>query len=420
MENNKRIRPAMEVRGLCFAYGDTKVLKGVDLKIEQGKITTILGANGCGKSTLFNLMTKNLIPNRGQIFLKGKNISNLSQKEFAQKVAIVHQYNTAPADMTVEELVRLGRTPHKQKLSCHMLDKEYVEWAMQVTGIMKLKDREIARLSGGQRQRVWIAMALAQDTNILFLDEPTTYLDIRYQIEILELIRKLNREYNITIIMVLHDINQAISFSDVIIGLKGGKVKAQGEPNEVITPDTIQSLYGIELKVTEEGGEKVVVASKRDGEIKTEQSMPARPKIVKESQGTKKKSRSRLVRGLWAVFGCICLALGTLGVVLPILPTVPFYLVTIFCFAKSSDRLYNWFTSTKLYHKHLESFVKQRAMTVKTKATIMITVTIVMGLGFFMMSSVPVARMILAGVWVMHIIIFVFVIKTISPEEDEL
>ena len=238
-------KPAMEVRDVHFAYGKNKILKGASLTIEKGRITTIMGANGCGKSTLFSLMTKNLVPGKGKIFLRGKNISNLRLNEFARKVAIVHQYNTASDDSPVGA--------HKDE------DEKYIQWAMEVTNVTEYRDRELSRLSGGQRQRVWIAMALAQGTETLFLDEPTTYLDIRYQIEILELVKKLNREYGMTIIMVLHDINQAIYFSDRIIGLCNGKVIVQGDPNEVITEESIKALYGIDLEVTEVHGRKFVL-----------------------------------------------------------------------------------------------------------------------------------------------------------------
>lgn len=172
-----------------------------------------MGANGCGKSTLFSLMTKNLDPAKGKVLLGGKNIARLRLNEFARKVAIVHQYNTAADDITVERLVSFGRTPHLGMMGIRgEEDERYVNWAMEVTNVSQFRERELSRLSGGQRQRVWIAMALAQGTEILFLDEPTTYLDIRYQIEILELVRKLNREFGMTIVMVLHDINQSIYF----------------------------------------------------------------------------------------------------------------------------------------------------------------------------------------------------------------
>ena len=260
MQTNENANPAMEVRGLSFAYGKNKVLKDVSLKIEEGKVTTIMGANGCGKSTLFSLMTKNLYARKGKIFLRGKNIQNLNLKEFARQVSIVQQYNTSSDDITVERLVAFGRTPHRKPMQGKSEeDERLVEWAMEVTGILEYRDREVSRLSGGQRQRVWIAMALAQNTKILFLDEPTTYLDIRYQIEILELVRKLNKEFGITIIMVLHDINQAIYFSHEVIGLKDGIVEFQGSPEDVIDRQSIKELYGIELDVTQIDGKKFVL-----------------------------------------------------------------------------------------------------------------------------------------------------------------
>lgn len=253
-------KPAMEVKTLSFAYGKNRVLKDISFRIKEGDITTIMGANGCGKTTLFSLMTRNLYPRRGDIFLKGKNIQNLGLKEFARRVSIVHQYNTSSDDITVELLVSFGRTPHMKMMRGRSEeDERLIRWAMEVTNVEKYRDREISRLSGGQRQRVWIAMALAQNTKILFLDEPTTYLDIRYQIEILELVKKLNREFGITIIMVLHDINQAIYFSDCVIGLKDGLVEMEGNPQEVITRESIRSLYGIELDVTKVGEKKFVL-----------------------------------------------------------------------------------------------------------------------------------------------------------------
>ena len=238
-------KPAMEVRDLSFAYGSNQILKDISLMIKEGKITTIMGANGCGKSTLFSLMTKNLNPNRGKVFLHGKNIKNLKLNEFARKVSIVHQYNQAADDITVERLISYGRT--------------LIDHAIEVTGLEEFRNRELSQLSGGQRQRVFIAMALAQNTKILFLDEPTTYLDIRYQLDILRLVKKLNREYGITIVMVLHEINQAIHFSDEVIGLKDGKVLVQGDPKDVITTESISELYDVHLNVADIDGQKFVL-----------------------------------------------------------------------------------------------------------------------------------------------------------------
>ena len=254
-------KSVLEVKGLSFSYGTNQVLKEVSFEILEGKVTTIMGANGCGKSTLFSLMTKNRTPDQGEILLKGKNIHSIGLKEFARQVSIVHQYNTSSDDITVEQLISYGRTPYLKLMKGKSEeDERLIKWAMEVTNVEKYKDREVGKLSGGQRQRVWIAMALAQNTKILFLDEPTTYLDIRYQVEILNLVRKLNREYGITIIMVLHDINQAIYFSDHIIGLKSGCVEIEGAPDEVITEESIRALYGISLGVVNVEGQKFVMA----------------------------------------------------------------------------------------------------------------------------------------------------------------
>ena len=252
----------MEVKHVSFSYGKNTILSDLSFAVKEGNITTVMGANGCGKSTLFSLMTKNQTPGKGKILLEGKNIANLRFIDFAKRVSIVHQYNSAADDITVERLVSYGRTPYQKMLGTRTKeDEELVERAMVVTGILPYRDREIAALSGGQRQRVWIAMALAQNTKILFLDEPTTYLDIRYQLEILELVKKLNREYGITILMVLHEINQAITYSDEVIGLKDGSIVMQGKPQEVITAESMKELYGVSLKVVEVEGKKVVLTA---------------------------------------------------------------------------------------------------------------------------------------------------------------
>ena len=251
----------MEVKKLSFAYErGKKIIDKVSFSIPEGKITTFMGANGSGKSTLFQLMTKNLQPGRGKIFCDGKNIRTMKQKEFARLAAIVHQNNTASSDITVEKLISYGRTPYLPVLgTMRKEDHEIMEWAMDVMDVSEYRDRSVMDLSGGQRQRVWIAMALAQKTKLLFLDEPTTYLDIRYQLELLDKIRELNREYGITVVMVLHDINHAIYYSDYIIGLKKGQIVLQGEPEQVISSESIHALYGIDLEVIRQGGRKYVL-----------------------------------------------------------------------------------------------------------------------------------------------------------------
>jgi len=252
----------MRVDNLFFAYDKDDIIKGISFEIKQNKITTLMGANGCGKSTLFQLLTKNLRPRQGRVFLDQRDISDIRLKEFAQNVAIVHQYNTAPPDLPVHSLVAYGRIPffkHFSKAEDKDKDREIVDWALEVTELSDLKNRRMGQLSGGQRQRAWIAMALAQQPKILFLDEPTTYLDVKFQIEILRLIKSLNNDYSMTIVMVLHDINQAIYYSDEIIGMKKGNILFQGNPDNVITEDSIQDMYGIHLKVSNVENQKFVL-----------------------------------------------------------------------------------------------------------------------------------------------------------------
>ena len=249
------------VKNLSFAYGNHPVLQGLDFSLREWKITTLIGANGCGKSTLFNLMTKNLKPDQGEIQFRGQDIAHLRLKDFAKEVAIVHQYNTAPPDLTVEKLVGYGRTPyHTLGMSGDpQQDEEKVRWALEITHTVKHKDKPVAELSGGQKQRVWIAMALAQDTKVLFLDEPTTYLDVRYQLQILKLIQKLNREYGITIVMVLHDINQSLYYSDEIVAMKGGKIIAQGVPECILTGELVKEVYDVDLTIQSVDGKPFVI-----------------------------------------------------------------------------------------------------------------------------------------------------------------
>lgn len=258
MENKQII---YSVRNLSFAYGKHEVLKGLSFNLTEGNITTLIGANGCGKSTLFNLMTKNLKPAGGEILLAGKSLADIRLKDFARHAAIVHQYNTAPVDLTIEKLISYGRTPyHTLGLSPNAKeDEEKVRWAMEITHTLKHKDKPVSELSGGQKQRVWIAMALSQGTKILFLDEPTTYLDIRYQLQILKLIRQLNCEFGITIVMVLHDINQSLYYSDEIVAMKDGRIIAQGQSEEVITTELVREVYDVELQIQTMGGKPFIL-----------------------------------------------------------------------------------------------------------------------------------------------------------------
>ncbi|WP_282937975.1 ABC transporter ATP-binding protein [Paenibacillus sp. RC67] len=244
----------MEIKDVTFSYDKkNNQLKSVTGEIEMGKITTIIGPNGCGKSTLLGVMSQNFAPQSGQIVLDGKLLSGYKPKELARKLAVVHQQNEAPADLTVEKLTRFGRLPHQSFFAqSSEEDEEAIEWALSCTNLLSKRNLTIDQLSGGERQRVWISMALAQKTNILFLDEPTTYLDIYYQIELLELIKMLNESFGLTILMVLHDINQAIRYSDQLIVMKNGEIAMKGEPHAVITEAAVKAIYGVDVLVRNE------------------------------------------------------------------------------------------------------------------------------------------------------------------------
>lgn len=240
----------MEIRHLNFSYKDKNIINDLSLSFEKGKITTLLGANGSGKSTLFKICTRNLRQQRGIIMLDDENIFHIKRRDFAKKVAMVHQHNTVVGNITVRELVNYGRTPHREFLKRpSQEDYEAVNWSLKVTDLQDIQDMEVVKLSGGQKQRVFIAMALAQQSEMIFLDEPTTYLDIKYQIDLLELIKKLNYEHKKTIVMVLHDINQAIRYSDRLVGLKDGNLIFDDDPNSAISEENIAELYGVNLKI---------------------------------------------------------------------------------------------------------------------------------------------------------------------------
>lgn len=241
----------MEIKDITFAYRDKVTrLNQVNAKINKGEITTIIGPNGCGKSTLMGILTNNHAAQAGKVILDGKVLNKYKPKELAQTLGVVHQKNVAPADMTVEKLTYYGRLPYKSTFSPQSeKDEKMVEWALKSTGLYERRHMTIDTLSGGQQQRVWIAMALAQDTPFLFLDEPTSNLDIYFQYEILELVKKLCDDHELTIVMVLHDINQAIQYSDTIIAMKEGKIVKIGDPNEIITEELMYDVYGVNVIV---------------------------------------------------------------------------------------------------------------------------------------------------------------------------
>ncbi|MGM0420787.1 MAG: ABC transporter ATP-binding protein [Bacillota bacterium] len=240
----------LKTKDLHVGYGDELVVKGLNIEIPDHKITAIIGSNGSGKSTLLKAITRIISSQSGEVILDGKNISSEKTRLLARKMAILPQTQEAASGLTAAELVSYGRFPYQSGLG-RLTEKDYevINWAMDVTGIDEFKYRPVDALSGGQRQRVWIAMALAQETDIIFLDEPTTYLDMAHQLEVLELLQKLNQEQERTIIMALHDLNQAARFADHIIALKDGEVVKAGAPEEVITSAVLQTIFNIDAVI---------------------------------------------------------------------------------------------------------------------------------------------------------------------------
>lgn len=258
----------LSISNLTFSYDKKKnILKGINTTFSPGKITAILGANGCGKSTLLNILSGVLKPNSGVIKLNGKDISTLKRIDIAKKIAVVHQSNTAPADMTVRKLVSAGRTPYHKFL--HSFDKdtdnEAIHSAMLNTDIIDYADTPISNLSGGQMQRVWLALALAQQTGILLLDEITTYLDIHYQLEIMHLISELNKKHKLTILMVLHDINLALEFCDEVIIMKNGNIISQGNINDAINEEILNKAFDVSSNIISIDGKKTCIFSRKGG-----------------------------------------------------------------------------------------------------------------------------------------------------------
>ncbi|WP_342479363.1 ABC transporter ATP-binding protein [Paenibacillus sp. FSL F4-0097] len=235
---------------LSIGYAEATIVKGLNLSIPTGKITALVGANGSGKSTILKTMARIMKPKSGTVMLDGKSIHNFSTKEVARQLAILPQNPTAPDGLTVSELVSYGRFPHQKGFGTMTAeDRNIISNALSVTGMESFHDRPIDRLSGGQRQRAWIAMALAQETDILFLDEPTTFLDMAHQLEVLQLLQKLNEEEGRTIIMVVHDLNHATRYAQHMVAIKSGTVVSEGSPTEVMTPDVLREVFGIEADI---------------------------------------------------------------------------------------------------------------------------------------------------------------------------
>ena len=241
---------AVKVFDLVLAYGENTIIDQISLEIKRGSICSVIGPNGCGKSTLLKALSRNLRPRSGRIEINGNKLTEIHTKTLARQMAFLSQSPSIPDQCTVKELVSYGRFPHTRwSGALNQKDNLLIEKAMEETEISLYAERELNHLSGGERQRVWLAMALAQEAEILLLDEPTTYLDINHQFQTLELIRRLNREMGRTILMVLHDLNQAARYSDFLFVIKKGVLVAQGTADEIITREMLRDVFSIEARV---------------------------------------------------------------------------------------------------------------------------------------------------------------------------
>jgi iron complex transport system ATP-binding protein len=261
--------PVLAARDLQVGYHADLVLDGLDLTVPQQAVTVIVGANACGKSTLLKALSRALRPRRGVVSLDGEDLSGMPARRLARSLGMLPQQPVAPEGLSVADLVGRGRHPHQgawHRWTTH--DDAVVAEALTVTATADLADRDVAELSGGQRQRVWIAMALAQDPDVLLLDEPTTFLDLTHQLEVLDLLVELNRSRGTTIVMVLHDLNLAARYGDHLIVMAGGAVLAQGPPAEVITPAVLQAAFRLDALVVADpvtGGPMIVPRHRAPG-----------------------------------------------------------------------------------------------------------------------------------------------------------
>ncbi|WP_119069810.1 ABC transporter ATP-binding protein [Rubrobacter indicoceani] len=243
----------IQTDALTLGYDGEDIIKGLVTEIPAGKITSVVGPNGCGKSTLLRSMARLIKPREGAVLLDGGEISRLPTREVAKRLGILPQSPEAPEGLTVRELASQGRYPHQSWLKqWSKNDERAVERAMETTGVLQFADRPLDTLSGGQRQRAWISMALAQETDTLLLDEPTTYLDMAHQLEILQLLDRLNHQEGRTVLMVLHDLNNASRYSDHIIALARGRVYRAGTPAEVMTEELFRDVFGVEADIVED------------------------------------------------------------------------------------------------------------------------------------------------------------------------
>jgi iron complex transport system ATP-binding protein len=245
--------PPLRAAGLTLAYDELVAVRDLDLAVPPGRITAVVGANGCGKSTLLRALARLLQPRRGAVLLDGREISELPTKEVAKRVGILPQSPVAPDGLTVEDLIARGRYPHQRVFrQWSREDESAVESALSATGTADLRDRPLDELSGGQRQRAWIAMTLAQETELLLLDEPTTFLDLAHQVEVLDLLAALVERHSRTVVMVLHDLNQACRYADLLVALRDGRIHATGRPEDVVDAPFVEEVFGLRARVVED------------------------------------------------------------------------------------------------------------------------------------------------------------------------
>lgn len=245
--------PRLRAQDLVLGYGDRVIVDGLSVSVPTGRVSTVIGPNGCGKSTLLRALGRLLRPRAGRVLLDGKAISSMRTREVARTLGVLPQSPVAPEGLTVADLVAKGRHPHQSWLRQWSSDDEgEVAQALALTGVEDLADRPVDELSGGQRQRAWISMALAQGTDILLLDEPTTYLDLAHAVDVLDLVDRLHSELGRTVVMVLHDLNLAVRYSDHLVVMKEGRIVAQGTPGEVVSAELLREVFGLEAVVVED------------------------------------------------------------------------------------------------------------------------------------------------------------------------
>ncbi|WP_062071617.1 ABC transporter ATP-binding protein [Demequina sediminicola] len=261
----------LEARRVVLGYGDSTIVHGVNVAIPDGKITAIVGPNGCGKSTLLRSLVRLLTPSAGSVVLDGENIHTIPTREVARRVGLLPQSPIPPAGITVKELVARGRTPHQKILRpWSTTDETAVMSALHSTGLTEIQDAVVDELSGGQRQRAWIAMALAQDTPLMLLDEPTTFLDIAHQYEVLDLLHRLNTRQERTVAMVVHDLDQAARYAHHVIAMSDGRVAASGTPGEVFTEELVRDVFHLDARIIPDPvtGTPIVVPARAPGETR--------------------------------------------------------------------------------------------------------------------------------------------------------